>query len=307
MNSKTLFTAIVFSFLFKTTTYSQSYIVRETMDIQLCDRDGNQLSDIIEKLQSGIKFTVERQKGNILIISIPRFKGSGDRAKSLNEKFAGADASYKAVLVQHYKEMAELEKSMRVDPDTSSSEALDITSLEKAVSLITDKYFSVDVDELKKKATRIFEDVSASGGFVFGPMIVPIKVRFGTSNTNFALTSDVNLGLAAGHKFAFLTKKSKPWELALLGGVSVTSISMDASTTKNFLTQENKIAGLTTSISGVFMKDGFQIGLMIGMDTPSGEIGKKWIYRDIPWIGFGLGVTLFNNNNKETRPISISN
>lgn len=175
------------------------------------------------------------------------------------------------------------------------------------------KYFFIS--NAMMEYTVLVEDVKRSSGFVFGPLIVPIKMRFGSfrgdpkeRRTYFDLTADVNLGLAAGHKWAFVRKgNNRPFELAALGGVSITSITMNADNTQNFLTNENKISALTLTAAGVFIKDQFQIGVMVGMDFPSGEVGKKWIYRDMPWVGIGLGVTLFQNNNDRTMAVQAKN
>ena len=109
--------------------------------------------------------------------------------------------------------------------------------------------------------------------------------------------SDVNLGIAAGQKWDSYTKHDSPYSLALLGAVSVTQIAMDSSTTNGKLKTTAKIPGASFTAALVFVKGSFQLGLMVGIDKPTGSLDKSWAYRNMPYIGIGLGATLFQSSS----------
>lgn len=296
--------------------FSQNYMVNEnkTIDIVQCDRFGEPLGDnLIEKLHSGYKFTVESETNDVYIITIPKFTGSSKNSSRLNEKFVDVDlekmkTGMRPIVTKEIRKSIREERSMLAEPDSLTDSQIE-KIIHDETDRVLDKYISqVDPNikffSMKKAdlllATELPSETSVKSGFVYGPLIIPIKVRLPSKRTTFDVTSDVNLGITAGHKFAWI-KNDRPNELALIGGVSISSILMDSSTTEGYLKTENKIAALTATIGIVFMKDNFQIGLMLGQDFPSGRVSKDWIYRKVPWIGFGLGVTLFNNNNRATR------
>lgn len=260
-------------------SYAQTYRTLDEILITECDIAGQVIAGAQPiELESNLKFKIIRTIGSNHVIRVLEF--TGKNTESSNEKLV-------------FNTMAQGAKQV--------------------INKSSSKYFLLAVSDMVK--TELILEVSNSSGFVFGPLITPIKMRFGsrrgdpeTRRSYFDLTADVNLGVAAGHKWARVRQASnRPFEIALLAGVSLTSITMNADNTGGYLTSENKISALTTTGAFVFIKDNFQVGLMGGMDYPSGELGKKWIYRNMPWLGIGLGLTLFQNNNAETKPIALKN
>ena len=57
----------------------------------------------------------------------------------------------------------------------------------------------------------------------------------------------------------------------------------------------------------MFEKNGVQLSLLCGVDLPSGNIQKKWVYRNMPWLGLGVGVGLFKINNENKSSVEMNN
>lgn len=149
-------------------------------------------------------------------------------------------------------------------------------------------YFKIAIADILKYAVPS-EDLKGEG-FIVGVVSMPIKIRFGNGNQRFTeITSDVNLGLAAGHKFIIKGNSS----IGITLGVSISSIKMNSETTNGALTEDADISALTIPLSVIFFKGDFQAGLTFGYDIPSGNIGRNYIYRNSPFIGIGLGYSIF--------------
>jgi hypothetical protein len=43
----------------------------------------------------------------------------------------------------------------------------------------------------------------------------------------------------------------------------------------------------------VFEQDNFNIGLLLGWDRIPGVLGSHWAYNNRPWIGVGIGFSIF--------------
>jgi len=134
--------------------------------------------------------------------------------------------------------------------------------------------------------------------FTLGAVIIPIKMRFGSSAIvngqhlrNFDFQGNVNLGLLVGFKL----QPTHRYSFSFLTGISLTSVPVDSATTQGFITQSTNNAALTWNILGiVYQIDNFQIGVITGIDYLSGEIAHHWVYRNRPWLGIGLGFSIFS-------------
>lgn len=90
------------------------------------------------------------------------------------------------------------------------------------------KFFKISINNFDTAV----EEVNDEGGFTFGSLSVPIKIRFEGKEDNkvvreFDFSGDINLGLSVGYK----TKLSKAGLSSnFLAGVSITQIPVDKST-----------------------------------------------------------------------------
>jgi hypothetical protein len=110
----------------------------------------------------------------------------------------------------------------------------------------------------------------------------------------FDFANDVNLGILAGYTFR-PRRVMKGFAFSTLGGFAVSSIPVDAATTQDFVTSSGNQAAITPSFAFVGQHGNFQLGVLGGIDLMAGEVGKKWIFRNRPWIGVGIGFNLFRS------------
>lgn len=152
------------------------------------------------------------------------------------------------------------------------------------------------------KLSRAQYDLNAQkferrGNFTVGASTTLIKIRPGRKNPKDGYNiysefgNDFNIGVSAGWK----VRPNRRLEVShsVVGGLSFSSIKVTPYTTKEFLTAESAQGCLTFSVGYVFEYNKFQVSLFSGMDVMSGEVGRKWIYRNRPWIGVGFGFQIF--------------
>jgi hypothetical protein len=160
------------------------------------------------------------------------------------------------------------------------------------------KYFLLPIADYNPKA----ETVLAKHAFTIGALTVPIKMRFGDKKANgdplrdFTFSGDVSLGFSLGYKYS----PSKRHAFNALTGVSITSVPISPQTTKNLITNETNVAAVTWHIGLLSEVDNFQFGVFSGIDYLAGETGRRWIYRNQPWLGIAIGYSLLQSKKTNT-------
>jgi hypothetical protein len=160
------------------------------------------------------------------------------------------------------------------------------------------KYFLLKKDIFKD--ADIVEKVIGNG-FTFGSLTVPIKVRFRQKPDLYSdFEGNINLGFAAGFRFG---AKNKGLVQNIIGGINLTQVPLDGVNTNNYLDQNKKINGSGVSFYLSYLAEikGFQFGTFLGKDYLGKEIGSKWIYNNKTWFGIGIGLNIFNNENKSNK------
>lgn len=151
------------------------------------------------------------------------------------------------------------------------------------------------------------EKLQKKGLFTVGVATSLIKIRPGRKepkngyNIYSEIGNDFNIGVSAGWKF----KPYRRLQLShsLVGGLSFTSIKTTTYTTKDFLQSESTQACVTFSAGYIFEYNKFQISAFSGIDVMSGEVGRKWIYRNRPWYGLGFGFQIFRAKGEDTNEL----
>jgi len=157
------------------------------------------------------------------------------------------------------------------------------------------KYF---VMQLKDFDTKIEPINGRSSSFTWGVTIIPIKLRFGNGEKRlFQYSESFSLGINAGYEYAFTSRRKE--SVSFLLGVAVSSVPVDPK--DNIILEKSTTVGaFTPSIGIVYSYEQFQVGIFSGIDYLSGELGKNWMYRNKPWLGLGLGFSIFQKNKKES-------
>jgi hypothetical protein len=161
-----------------------------------------------------------------------------------------------------------------------------------------DIYFLLPLEIFNTKCkTRLTKN-----SFTIGFVTLPIKMRFGSKHKideiytrNFLISSDVSLGFSIGYK----RKWREDWGINFLGGFGIASVEVDSSTTKGYAPTAANTSAVTAHFGSLLENNNFQFGVFVGFDFLTGEVGKKWIYKDKPWLGVAIGYTLFKTKSSD--------
>ncbi|HNP23740.1 MAG TPA: hypothetical protein PKM63_18870 [Panacibacter sp.] len=301
MKKITLFTfaiALSLATLAQTTTKDMtSKLWRFTMPVALkeCDEFGNllQFPNKIDKAKMeehndtaarNYEFRISNVVGDKVIIYFVRW------SEGVNQKSGGTS-----------------EKDIQLEKIRAANVALNENLVKKPgeTSFPTDpsKYrkFVMTRDEFDKNC----EEKVPKNQLSIGAVTLPIKVRFangleGNDKVYSSFEGNVSVGLSAGLKRNYRNGK---YSTIALGGIALSSIPVDSTTTKNFVAGKTNASAVTIHAGFLFSIDNFQIGIFTGIDYLSGEINSKWDYRNKPWVGVGIGFSFFNaKKTTDTQP-----
>jgi len=160
------------------------------------------------------------------------------------------------------------------------------------------KYFYISNDDFDKYTTVEF---TPKNDILFISLIyLPVKMRFGNKQERFfdfgesvTLTPAIGLKRRIGGTFSTTS-------ISFMMGIGPTIINVDEKTAPKLYGSDTSnangkktIAAITPSIGIMFEKKRIQIGLMAGIDIPAGKEGREWIYKNKPWVSFGIGYQIF--------------
>ena len=153
-------------------------------------------------------------------------------------------------------------------------------------------YFSITKAQLDFKARPI---TRSNLDLVVGNVITPVKLRF----QPFDFTKDITLGSTFGVKYAFSKKQNAA--IDGLVGIGVSSLTIDSTSSRGKTTQPVDLLAFSTSLGLVVEFGNAQVGAFLGFDFISNKNQNEynWIYRNKPWISFGLGYSIFSFNIKK--------
>jgi hypothetical protein len=134
----------------------------------------------------------------------------------------------------------------------------------------------------------------------FGTLTTPFKFR----HSPFLFTTNLNLGALV----AFQRKFSTNWSWGVVGGLSLSSVTLDSFSTKGFVMTTTERPAVTPTISGMIGYKNINVTIGFGWDIinkPS-AIEESWMYAGKRWIGVGIGISLFNASStpQTTTPAS---
>ncbi len=126
-------------------------------------------------------------------------------------------------------------------------------------------------------------------------LVLPIKFRPRKSGIPLDYTNDFSLGSTVGYSFRI--SHFQPIYLSPVASLCVTSVNVDSTTTRGFITQPNTRLGAVTYGLGVMCEiSGFQIGAVVGWDIIGGVTGSHWIYNNRNWFSVGIGYQFIQKN-----------
>jgi len=160
------------------------------------------------------------------------------------------------------------------------------------------KYYYISNDDFDKYTTTEF---TPKNDILFISLIyLPVKMRFGDRQDRFFdFGESVTLTPAVGYKRRIGSVFSTTF-ISFMLGVGPTLINVDEKTAPKLYGSDTvnangkkTIGAITPSLGIMFEKKRIQIGLMAGIDIPAGKEGREWIYKNKPWVSFGIGYQIF--------------
>lgn len=140
-----------------------------------------------------------------------------------------------------------------------------------------------------------------------GALAIPVKIRFGVNpdssqHVPMDFTTDFTLGSTAGIKFR-ISKYDKNY-LNLLGGIGITSVIADSTSTRGVVKESNSKLSAFTMTTGILAEfNGFQVGGFVGWDFVGRSVSKfgnsAWDYQGKPWIAIGMGYQIISRNDEK--------
>ncbi|MCM5530632.1 hypothetical protein [Parasegetibacter sp. NRK P23] len=236
------------------------HIFNYDVSLTQCNFDGSAIAGATaERIEANTIFYVKNIVGSDYIIQIAKFTSNTASAKALNTKLVST-ATGSDIFFKL--------------PQRSSEDS-----------------YELNAERLEKK-----------GLFTVGAATTLIKIRPGREepkdgyNIYSEFGNDFNIGISAGWKF----KPYRRTQLShsLVGGLSFSSIKVTPYTTQDFIQSEATQGCVTFSAGYVFEYNKFQVSVFSGIDVMSGEIGRKWIYRNRPWLGLGFGFQIFRGQGE---------
>lgn len=144
--------------------------------------------------------------------------------------------------------------------------------------------------------------------FTISSVTIPLKYRFGDDSRNISeeFTSGINLNFLIGYSygntsFTFRDKvgnKTNTWKLT--GGIIFGASTLQLNNANTSASNEPIEAGNTISqglfsfgFGATYSFNKLNFGLFYGWDYSLGDTSEKWNYDKEPWLGLGIGYSLF--------------
>lgn len=249
------------------------YTLNTQVNLSRCKKDGTIFAGESQNINAGIKIRFcNKLKGDNYVISVARYPDNdAENNRLVYAKIAGT-VTYEDNITGN------------ILPDDT----------------YTVLYFLLPKDDLQYIDTipqrLTFQYVNITS--------LPGKLRFGagkksftfpdggTYTRQFSVEGSLNLGYAIGGQVRL--DRSNKFFFNFIGGVNVGSISVDSASTDGKANGNTKTALAISPFVGAYLQYGnVQVGLLTGIDFPTGKIGQDWIWRYQPWLGIGVGVSIF--------------
>lgn len=153
-------------------------------------------------------------------------------------------------------------------------------------------WYAKESDINDEDVTRYWERAQFKPFVEFGLLYLPFKFRPGLKDNNLNkardLTSEVNLGATMNIGFNSNVRVIK--NLNIPFNISLFTDKVNKYNSYDGIDKEENLTGLSFATGLVFnVKNGLQVGGLIGVDQAMGQSGERWIYDGRPWFSFGIG------------------
>lgn len=261
----------------------KSFVMKQNYNALQCDAVGDKQFSALAPLERTFVVIVEAMTSAGYVISIPEFTKS-KKKEDLNNLFVKSKAVNATAVI----------------PEVKNNDGIVTTPEQIATSAQPEKeiYFFVPFDEFD----QVCEKPSSNHSFTVGIPTIPAKLRFGNGGNGdnpryFRFDGNVSLGLSGGYKYSF--GEDGKYAINTMVGFTIASVTVDSLTTKGRVNTNTSAASFSPHFGFVFDFQSFQFGLYTGIDLLYGEPNKYWVYRNQPWLGIGIGYSLFQTEAKK--------
>jgi len=126
-----------------------------------------------------------------------------------------------------------------------------------------------------------------------GTLSIPFKLRPQLNDSvHLKITPEFTLGGYAGFKFRLMRYKPVFLDIVASAGSTFLGINDNNTIKETGQTKSNEdglVLGFTRTIGAILDYNDFQIGIVAGRDSASGEIGSKWVYNNENWYSLSIG------------------
>ena len=238
--------------------------------LQECDFGGTPTGAPVS-LPAGSKFTIVNSKGEDYIIKFWYWGGT----KNLQSNIAKATAAAPIPGSMEFKLM-----NYNIKPKLSAAGVVIPNEYENRYFLISKVRLEIYGSEL----TPLLEPT-------YGIVVLPIKVRFKPSAE---FSKDVTFAGNGGIKFNVVP--SADFSISLLVGTGISAVTLDSSNVdvSTGLKESTERPAIAFYGGLVLQWKALQMGLFTGGDWLANNKVDKWNYHGKPWLGFGIGISIFS-------------
>jgi len=251
---------------------------------------------------NGLAFDVIQAIGSFTLIKLWSYKNSLSNNPNQISEFAAYIVQKPGAPLVILRQISGIRKFTNAEIKNFKSDVNDGDNLVKNVSIDPTKdYYLIKTADLTTKSE---EFDYKKGTWNIGALYLPVKLRpFAKKPGSFDFVSDFAIGTSVSLTFHQNVRSDWTTNLLLYAGVS--SIKVDSAVANNptdntYKTSQN-ITAFSPAIGIYWEKKNLDIGFIAGIDFPAGKLQTTWIYRNKPWIGITVGVSLFKITDNTTQ------
>lgn len=135
-----------------------------------------------------------------------------------------------------------------------------------------------------------------SSGAVYGlNLTLPIKIRPAIAGFNTTLSQNIEIGGLLGWRWRLSQTLDYHVDFPVVS-VGLANLEIEKGRAPAAMDGNAQSMGITTSTGVILELNDFQLGIMVGVDRATGDVGRDWVYNGRVWYAFGLGYSFLKNS-----------
>ena len=159
-------------------------------------------------------------------------------------------------------------------------------------------YFFISDADMSAVTTSTFN--KPRGIASLDAVVVPIKLRFHNQQPggefDFSQSISVGPAISLGRNFGGAFGNNS---VAVLFGLNGTNVSVDSSSAPGAVSSKTTLVGLTPFLGINYTHNNINFALFCGIDILTGKAERVWAYRNSPWLGVSVGLSILTTPAKQ--------